>query len=226
LTVTGVPWGIREERQANDGLFQLGRPSERAARRISALPEAGLEEREAHAALHGGGVPGPVVVRVVGGRAVGEGRQPEALADRFQGVEELLLAVEAAVGVVADVGLQLDLRGVHLDQLGAQPPGELTRLGLLGLRVGGRRGEHRDDAPEQLLERQLEQQRRVDAARVGDQGRAEPADLDASAVEGFRVGALELNHASASNSIRRLPRGRPKARPRASRTRSRNRSAR
>src|SRR5438094_1167632 len=36
-TVTGVPCGMRDERQAKDGLFQLGRPSARAAARISAF---------------------------------------------------------------------------------------------------------------------------------------------------------------------------------------------
>ncbi len=50
----------------------------------------------------------PVVVRIVGGGSVCDVVESEVAADRLQGFEELFLAVEAAIRVVALVRLELD----------------------------------------------------------------------------------------------------------------------
>src|SRR6266852_574733 len=75
-----------------------------------------LEQREADTAADSGAMAGPVIIRVVGGRAVDDVVETEVAAHRLQCLEELLLAVEAAIRVVAPVSVQLDLTGRHLDQ--------------------------------------------------------------------------------------------------------------
>src|SRR5207247_9364224 len=82
--------------------------------------------RGANAATHRGRVPRPVVAGVVGGGAVRQVRKTELRAHRLEGVEQLLLAVEAAVRMVARVGLELDLPGGDLDQARAHRARELA----------------------------------------------------------------------------------------------------
>ena len=85
-----------------------------------------LEQREANTATHRGRVPRPVVAGVVGGGAVRQVRKTELRAHRLEGVEQLLLAVEAAVRMVARVGLEFDLPGGDLDQARAHRARELA----------------------------------------------------------------------------------------------------
>jgi len=70
-TVTCVPCGMRDERHANDGLFQLGQAELPGARRGSRLP-CGFEQWETHAAPDREPWPGRWVVRIIGCGAVGE----------------------------------------------------------------------------------------------------------------------------------------------------------
>ena len=60
-----------------------------------------------------------MVTGVVGRGAVHDVLQPEVAADWFQSLEEFFLAVEAAVGIVASVRLELDLVCRHLYEPGS-----------------------------------------------------------------------------------------------------------
>src|SRR5260370_25028809 len=77
---------------------------------------ARLEERESNPAAHGRPVARSVIAGVVGSRAVGEVRETELVLHRSERVEQLLLAVEAAVGTRPSGGPQLDLAGRELDE--------------------------------------------------------------------------------------------------------------
>ncbi len=137
-----------------------------------------------------------VVAGVIGGRAVREVLQAELPAHRLQGVEELLFAVEAAVGVVARVRVELDLTCRHLDQARVHRTRQGPSFGLLRLRVGRRAGQDRDCALPELVHRKPQQQRRVDTAGVGDEDRAEGTDDAACVFQSGRVERIELDHAS------------------------------
>src|SRR5712692_5215855 len=103
----------------------------------------------------------PVVVRIVGGGSVCDVVESEVAADRLQGFEQLFLAVEAAIRVVALVRLELDLVGGDVDQPRSQVSGQDARLLLLRLGVRGRARQHRDRAVAELVQRQLQQQRGI-----------------------------------------------------------------
>ena len=80
------------------------------------LGHARLEKRKPHAAAHRRSMARPVIARVFGGRAIREMLQPQIDTDRLERLEQLLLAVEAAVRIVARVSLKLELVRVDLDQ--------------------------------------------------------------------------------------------------------------
>ena len=136
-----------------------------------------------------------VVARVVGGRAVRDVLQSQLTLDRLQGFEQLLLAVEATIRVIAPVGFELDLAGRDLDQARTQLACQHPSLLLLRLRIGGRARQDRDRAGvTQLVQGELQQQRGVDASRVSHQhGRQAPHD-GAGVVEPGFVVSVELDH--------------------------------
>src|SRR5712692_415790 len=105
-----------------------------------------------------------VVVRIIGGGPVGDEIETEVAAYRLERFEELLLAVEAAIRMVACVCLHLNLIRVDLDEPRAQLQREDARLLLLRLGVGGRARQHGDGPLAELIERELQQQRGIDAA--------------------------------------------------------------
>src|SRR5262249_36251774 len=101
------------------------------------LPPPRLEEREADAATHCRAVTGAVVGRVIGGGAVGQVRQAQLLADRLQSLEQLFLAVVAAVRQVAAVSLQLYFVGLYFHKPCAHRARQLARVLLFLVRIGG-----------------------------------------------------------------------------------------
>src|SRR5712691_10699371 len=107
---------------------------------------------------------GSVVVRVVGGSPVGDEIETEVAAYRLQRFEQLLLAVEAAIRIVARVRLELYLIGGNLDQPRSELPGQDARLLLLRLGIRRRARQNSDGALAELVQRQLQQERRVAAA--------------------------------------------------------------
>src|SRR5216683_3257284 len=97
-------------RQARERrLVPVGEPKLARRRADFGLDHAGLEQREPHAAPDRRSMTGPVVAGVIRGGAVREMPQAQLDTDRLERLEQLLLAVEAAVGVVACVGLEREL---------------------------------------------------------------------------------------------------------------------
>src|SRR5436305_860150 len=107
-------------------------------------------------------------------------------------------------------------------QPSAQRMRGLPRLLLLRLGICGRAGQHRDRAAAELVQRELEEEGRVDAARVRHQHRAELAHDATRAVELAGIETVELDHLQLEVS---WPRRLRKAPSRARRTRPRSRSA-
>src|SRR6202043_3372551 len=99
--------------------------------------------------------------------------KPKLLPDRLELVEELFFAVEAAGRVVAGVCGQLDRVSRDLEQTSAERARQDARLLLLRFRVGGRACEHRRGLVAELIQGELEQERRIDSARIGDQDGSE-----------------------------------------------------
>ena len=91
--------------------------------------------------------------------------------------------MEAAIGVVARVGLELQLVRVDLDQPSAERARHRAGLLLLGFGIRRRARQHRHRAVSQLFERELQQQRRVHAAGESHQDRVEVAHDRARAVQ-------------------------------------------
>ena len=102
-TVTGVPYGTRDARQAAAGLSHVRRPSARDARADVGLGEAGVDEREHGAPLGRRLLAGAVVAEVVDVDAEHD-RGALGLGERREHVHQRGLAVEAAVAVVGHVG--------------------------------------------------------------------------------------------------------------------------
>ena len=99
-----------------------------------------------------------MVANVIGGGAVREVLQPKLVLNRLQRLEQLLLAVVAAVGVVLRVGLELELVRRDLDQSCAQQVRDVPCLLLLRLGISGRVCKHRDRTVAELVQRELQQQ--------------------------------------------------------------------
>ena len=81
---------------------------------------------------------GTVVARVIRGRPVGKVLEPSLALDRLERLEQLLLAVEASIGIVPCVGFELDLARRDLDQAGAQRSRQRTGCLLFRFGVRGR----------------------------------------------------------------------------------------
>ena len=127
------------------GVGQAERAGDPAHRR---LVHPGVGQRAQHAVLRRGPRARPVgTARVVGVLAVGD--RPQAVrGDHLvaDAGEQLVLAVEAAVGAVAAVGRVVALRGADLDDPHAQRAGDRVRARPLVGGQAGRHAEDRDDA--------------------------------------------------------------------------------
>src|SRR5438552_18749222 len=100
-----------------------------------------------------------MVTGVVGGRSIREMREAEILLHRCEGVEQLFLAVEATVRVVAGIGIELDLAGRNLDQPCTQGAGQVTSFLLLGFWVRRLASKRRNRALAQIDASTRQQQR-------------------------------------------------------------------
>ena len=171
-TVTGVPYGIRDDRHGDDGWRQVDSP------RARPLTNVGLGEREhgqrrGHAVLAGGCRARPIVVDVVGVRAIDDRIDPAFARDGTETRPELGLAEVATVGRVRGVSWIVQLVRIDFDNSEA----DLRRdgSGALPLIVRIRRAptddtDHAIDS--ERFHRNRGQIRRVDAAAVADGDRA------------------------------------------------------
>src|ERR1700674_705842 len=141
-------------------------------------------------------MPRPMIAGVIRGSPIREVVEVQVALYRLERVEKLFLTVEAAIRMVAFVGVELDLVGGDLDQAHSQLTCDRSRLVLLGLGVGWRARERCDRAFAKLVESELQQQRRVDAARIRDEHRAEIAHDAARLRKPGRVMPVELDHSS------------------------------
>src|SRR5437588_8723577 len=99
-------------RKASKGCFvPVGQPKAAGGGANVGLPHPSLEQRETDATAHRRSVARAVVAGVIGGGAVCDVQQPEVATDGLQRLEELFFAVEASIGIVAPVLLELDLAG-------------------------------------------------------------------------------------------------------------------
>ena len=99
------------------------------------LGEAGIGERGEHGVLRGGLLAGAVVARVVGVEAVDDVRDPTRGALALEDGEELVLAVEAAGGVVARVVFARELSGSDSDERDGLRSGEGDGLAQVAARA-------------------------------------------------------------------------------------------
>ena len=147
--VTGSWCGIRDARQGAAGLSAQGRPEHPRDPPDGGLVEPGVGERPQHAVLGRGPRAGPVgPAHVVGVLPVGDPVEPVPVEHLVaDGREQLVLAVEAAVGPVRAVLGPVPLAGLDLDDGHADEPGDLVRRGALVGGEAGRHPEEGDDRP-------------------------------------------------------------------------------
>ncbi len=139
------------------------------------LGQAGVGERPEHPVLGGRPGAGPVgPTRVVGVLAVRDGSEPVRGRDVVGDPrEELVLAVEAAVGSVGPVGRVVALVRRDLDDRRADVGGDVVGAAtLVGRQAGGDADDGDDPGRSERAHREGEQEAGVDATREGD---AEPA---------------------------------------------------
>ena len=162
---------MRDDRQADAGSSQVGRPASPRQLADLLLGEPGLVERTAHAELARRLPARTVVAAIIGVAAVGNHGDAALGANAGQRRVQLVLAVVAAVGRIGPVLGAIELRCVNdlvaQAELTRDPQRELTMMiGIAGA-VGGdaERGwtEHRGGFPRQI--------RAVGAAAEGDQQR-------------------------------------------------------
>ena len=164
-------------RQAGELRLVPGRQPQRARQRAHVgLGQAGVDHRVARAALVGGGQAGAVIAEIVEVGAEQDLAQAQRVGARARDLQQLGLAVVAAVGGVLREARALEL--VRLDDLEARADqgGQLARRGALALGHGDRDGGQADAAVAEHVVRDPQQQRRVDAAREADQRRAVAGD--------------------------------------------------
>ena len=162
-------------------MFQVGSPSWRDSARTSGLVKPASTERVARAALVGGGQARAVIAEIVEVGAEQHLAEVERVGARAGDLEQLGLAVVAAVGGVLGEAGALEL--VRVDELDrrADERGQIARR--LPLARGHRDGDgrQRHAALAEHVVRHPQEQRRIDAARKADQRRAVPADQLAEA---------------------------------------------
>ncbi len=132
------------------------------------LGQPSIGERREHGVLRGGLLAGAVVAGVVGVEAVDDVRDAAGGALALEDGEELVLAVEAAGGVVAGVVLAGELGGGDGDERNGLRGGEGYGLAEM---AAGERGRVRDDGEHAAAEDGVSGMREiggVDAAGVGD----------------------------------------------------------
>ncbi len=121
--------------------------------------------------LLGGALAGPEVARIVGIHSVGDVGEAELRAERSHDGEQLIFAVEAAVGVVALVFGAIEFAGCDDAQGHAEGRGEGLRLLEIAAREAGRIGEHGEHAVAQDAMGGCGEKGGIDASRIRDHQR-------------------------------------------------------
>ncbi len=133
------------------------------------LVEAGFSQRMSNACFPRGLDSGPDIPRVIKLEPVHNPRQA-FLPGRFgQPGEKVPPAVVATVAGIGQILVPLEFSGRNLDQAGADLAGCLPRADELFRRLAGRNAHRSQGSRSQLIGRDLEQERRVDPARVRHQ---------------------------------------------------------
>ena len=127
-TVTGVPYGMRDDRQGDDGCCQVGKPSARDRSRISAFGELEHRERRDDAVL----LARPLLQvddRVRSSALVPSATtsMPALARGRHQSRPELGLAEVAAIRRIGGVARVVELVGVDLDDRRARCDAAMSR---------------------------------------------------------------------------------------------------
>ena len=131
------------------------------------LGQCRVGQRRQHRVLLRRALPGPVVPRVVGIHPVGDVREPQPVGQLLQNQKKLILAMEAAIGVVARVFRPVEFFGRNHFERHAQRLRKRARLLHVAPRQRRRIGQHRQHAVAQNAMHRGRQKCRVHAARVG-----------------------------------------------------------
>jgi len=148
------------------------------------LIKIGFGERSNGVMLCGRALSRPVVGGVVEVATVGDCGKPELFAQSFHRREELVLAVEAALSVVRDVGFALHLAGLQNVQRDVVFAGEGDGRGQFLAGQAGRIGDDGEHIVAQHLVSFVGEISGIDAAGIGNQ---EPTVLAEDAVEVLAV---------------------------------------
>jgi hypothetical protein len=132
------------------------------------LGQPGFIERTDDAELARGPAAGPVVAAVVEVAAVGDGVEATGTRQRGELGVELVLAVVAAVAVVLAVLGALELGGADDFVMQLELRGDVARHLTVTLGIAGAVGGDAQRAIAERLSRGPGEERRIDAAAVGD----------------------------------------------------------
>ena len=189
-TVTGVPYGIRDDRQGDDGCSQVGSPSARERARISSFENSNSASGDTTPCSRAACAPGRWPVRSSALVPSATTAIPRSRAQRNQSRPELRLTEVAAVRRVGGVARIVQLVGIDLDDVEADRRGDLTRVRPLAVRIRRAASDDGEDAiGAERGNRDGGEIRRVDAAAVADGNRALRAEPVGEA-SFFRVGRV------------------------------------
>ena len=146
----------------------MGSPAARESARISAFESRASRKGESTRVLLRRAVPRAEVAGVVGVHAVGDRVETELLAQRAEHLEELRLAVEAAVRSIDAVGLALHLVRGEEAVRDAELAAHALRHRAVAGGIGGRVGRHREHSVAEDAVGGEGQVARVDPAGEGD----------------------------------------------------------
>ena len=210
-TVTGVPYGMRDERQGDDGCSDVGSPSARERSRISALENPNIASGETTPYSRAARAPGRWSLRSSAFVPSATTSMPTRARRGHDVGPELRLAEVAAVGRIGRVARILQLVRVDLEELEPDRARGLARGDPLALgirRASPDDGEHAVRA--EHIDGDRREIRRVDAAAVSD--RDSPLLAQPAAQLSFLVGrhagnviALDSRHARTTSAGRHDP---------------------
>ena len=162
--VTGVPYGMRELRQADAGRSQVGRSGQPRQLANLGLGQPGIGQGRRHLVLLGGILARAIVAQVVQIHAVDDVFVAALAAHLRQAREQFVLAVEAAVRVVADVVGIVEFVGLDVLVRDAEALDEGLGIALVRLGQRCRIGGHGDGVRSQHAIRRPRQVGRIGAA--------------------------------------------------------------
>ena len=131
---------MRELRQADAGRSHVGRSANAGKFADLRLVEAGVRQRRRHLVLLGGVLAGTIIAQIVRVHPVDDVLVTARAAHLLQTREQLVLAVEAAVGIVAGVIGIVELGGPDVLVHDAESLDERLGVALVGFGKRGRVG--------------------------------------------------------------------------------------